>query len=58
MEKIQVYLPTPTFKELKALMEESGFNKESEFGKHIIMEWITLRKYGIIKAAGGLSAGG
>lgn len=54
MKKIQVSLPEPTAKEMNAIMKEVGFETESEFGRHIITEWMTLRKYGVIKAPGGI----
>lgn len=51
MKKIQVSLSDPTAKEMKTVMKEKGFESESECGRHIIQEYLTLRRYGIIKDA-------
>ncbi len=49
MKKIQVSLPGPLAKEIDAYAKENGFESESECGRHIIQEYMTLRKYGIVK---------
>lgn len=51
MKKIQVSLPDPTLKEIDTLKKEMGFESESECGRHIIQEWITLRRHGVIKSS-------
>ncbi len=51
MKKIQISLPDTTAKEMGVVMEEKGFESESECGRYIIQEYLTLRRYGIIKDA-------
>ena len=53
MKKIQVSLPDPTAKEMNVVMKEKGYESESECGRHIIQEYLLLRRYGIIKEAPG-----
>ena len=51
MRKIQVSLPEPIAKEMDAYAKKKGFDSESECGRHIIQEYMILRRYGIVKDA-------
>lgn len=50
MKKIQVSIPDPTYKQMLEIKEKEGYDTESEIGRHIIEEWLILRKHGIINA--------